>query len=166
MNNNLQPLANYSELQTRFIKYDYSITYTLNQAVKSSTYYHSQLLNNISNVFCVNVYADISTYLSASSNRDYCRGKFFVSSDARDNNSYWFTLHYTQNVAQQTVVSCTYINANNIYTHTQDDSSYNNYQWFNSSINIFNNPILSVYCTTSGTLILTANIKYTILAFA
>lgn len=168
VNNNLQSLANYSELGVKFIRHDYTTTFTLNQDIESYTYYHSQLLNNINNVFSVSIYVDVSAHLSSNRDDATCSGMFFVPSDTRDDGKWWNTLYYTSSITTITnnIISCIYFNGNNnIYTRTFDNAT-GNYQWWNSSTNIFNNPILSLYCTRDGTLNLTANIKYTILAFA
>lgn len=167
VNNNLQSLANYSEIGVKFIRYDYSTTFTLNQSVRAYQCHASQLLNNVDNVFSISLYVDVSTQLSTNPDgTTYCKGMFFVPSNTTYYTDYWNTLNYSPNSTKRLILSCSYFNdGHNIYTCTYHNES-NSYQWWTSSTNIFNNPILSVLCTRNCTLNLTANIKYTILAFA
>lgn len=159
INNNLQALANYSELNVRFVRRVYATTFTVNQAIGYGESVSSQKISFIDNVFCITVY--ISTTGSASDmskSGEVYVGYFGVAND--------ILLSY--NKSSNTVTACAaYFNtANNLYAGTYDFNGSTSYpNTFGKQINIFNQPIVTLKSRYGDTVNVTSNIQYTVYSY-
>lgn len=159
INNNLQPLANYSELNVRFVRHSYATTFTVNQEIGYGESVSSQKISSIDNVFCVTVYVSTTGSSSdISKNDEVYIGYFGVSNDL---------FLYFNHSSGTTVACATYFNtANNLYAGTYDFSGSTSYPViFGTQIDIFSQPIVTLTSRYGNTVNITSNIQYTIYTY-